>query len=431
MPESDPRQSEVLRLEKEVADLTQARDALAAELAGLHGVEQALRRNEAFLAEAERLSSTGTFLWFLDNNEMTFSEELYRIHEIDPGLPMSSELHLSRTHPDDVQLIHDTAARFGRERGPITYESRLQMPDGRIKYVRTFGRVLRDPEGRLACLGVCQDITERRLAEEALAKVRSELEHATRAMSLGVLTASIAHEVNQPLAGILTNANTCVRMLSLDPPNLEGALATAHRTIRDSKRATEVIGRLRTLFSHKSEVFEPVDLNDAVREVVELAKSQLQRNRVALSTDFDETIAPAMGDRVQLQQVILNLILNASEAMSSIEDRPRTIAIRTRSNAERGAVDLAVSDTGVGLASHDLEKPFDPFYTTKPTGMGIGLAVSRQIVERHQGRLWASQNDGPGATFAFSIPFKQAGGSGSFRLRQGGATEGAPPALGR
>jgi signal transduction histidine kinase len=220
------------------------------------------------------------------------------------------------------------------------------------------------------------------------------------------MTASIAHEVNQPLSGIVTNASTCLRMLAADPPNLDGARETARRTIRDGHRASEVITRLRGLAAKKEVATEAVDLNEATREVIALSTGELQRRRVILRLELADDLPPAPGDRVQLQQVILNLLLNAADAMSGVDDRPRHLVVRTASHGGDG-VSLSVRDSGVGFAPEDGERLFEAFYTTKSQGMGIGLSVSRRIIERHQGRLWATRNEGPGATFAFTIPLEQ------------------------
>ena len=224
-----------------------------------------------------------------------------------------------------------------------------------------------------------------------------------RVTSLGALTASIAHEVNQPLSGIITNASTCLRMLAADPPNVDGARETARRTIRDGNRASDVITRLRALFSKKDATTESVDLNEATREVIALSLSELQRNRVILRPELADDLPPVTGDRVQLQQVILNLLRNASDAMSGVDDRPRQLVIRTERD-EGDRVRLTVQDAGVGFDPQGVDRLFEAFYTTKSGGMGIGLSVSRSIIESHHGRLWAAPNDGPGATFSFSIP---------------------------
>jgi len=241
------------------------------------------------------------------------------------------------------------------------------------------------------------------LSEQALGKAQSELAHVARVTTLSTLTASIAHEVNQPLSGIITNASTCLRMLAADPPDVEGARETARRTIRDGNRASDVIARVRALFTKKELTTESVDLNEALREVIALSLSELQRNQVSLRAELVSDLPPVTGDRVQLQQVILNLLRNASDAMSGVDDRPRHLLIRTeRDGGDR--VRVTVRDAGVGIEPQAINKLFDAFYTTKSGGMGIGLSVSRSIVERHGGRLWVERNDGPGATFVFSIP---------------------------
>jgi PAS domain S-box-containing protein len=367
--------------------------------------EEKLRRSEAFLAEGQRLDMTGSFSWRLDTDEITFSEQLYRIFELEHDVPVTPELISSRVHAEDIPLlsVKIDGARTGSS--DLSCDIRLRMPTGSIKYLRTVAHRTQDRDGRLEIIGAVQDVTERRLSEDALSKVRSELAHMTRAASLGALTASIAHEVNQPLSGIVTNASTCLRMLAANPPNVDGALETARRTIRDGKRASEVIARLRALFGKKDEVTEPVDLNEAAQEVIALSFSDLQRNRVILRSEFADKLPAVTGDRIQLQQVILNLLLNASEAMSGIDDRPRQLLIRTECDHEN-CVRLSVQDAGVGIDPQNLDKLFDAFYTTKSAGMGMGLCVSRTILENHHGRLWATRNDGPGSTFSFSIPYK-------------------------
>jgi signal transduction histidine kinase len=224
-------------------------------------------------------------------------------------------------------------------------------------------------------------------------------------MSLGVLTASIAHELNQPLSGIMTNANTCLRILGAESPDLDTARETARRTIRDGSRASEMIARLRAMFTKKELSTEPLDLNGAIREVMALSSSELERNRVVVQSELADDLPTIIGDRIQLQQVIMNLLRNASDAMVGVTDRPRRLLIRTE--PEDGArVRVSVRDTGVGVDPQALDKLFDAFYTSKSDGMGIGLSVSRSIVERHHGRLWAEPNDGPGANFSFSIPIR-------------------------
>jgi C4-dicarboxylate-specific signal transduction histidine kinase len=312
------------------------------------------------------------------------------------------ELIRTRVHPEDASLLEKMvqALPSGND---FEWQYRLLMPDHSIKYLHAVAHATRDPDGQLEYIAAVQDVTARRLSEEALGKVRSELTHVARVTSLGVLTASIAHELNQPLSGIITNASTCLRMLGADPPNVDGACETARRTIRDGQRASEVIKRLRALFGKKDTTTEAVDLNEATREVIALSFSELQRKQVMLRMALADDLPPVTGDRVQLQQVILNLLLNASDAMSSVADRPRQLVIET-GRTDEDQVRLSVQDAGVGFDPQNLEQLFDAFYTTKSNGMGIGLSVSRSIVESHHGRLWAEPNAGPGATFSFALP---------------------------
>jgi signal transduction histidine kinase len=385
-------------------DITARKQAEAAnDLSAIVERKEELQRIEAFLAEAQRLSLTGSFSWRVAIDEITWSEELYRIFEFDQGVPVTLELIGTRVHPEDIPLLDDMIERARGAGTDFEYEARLQMPDQSIKYLHMVAHGTRDQDGRLEYIGAVQDVTQRRFAAEALGKARSELAHVARVTSLGALTASIAHEVNQPLSGIITNASTCLRMLAADPPNVDGARETARRTIRDGRRASEVIQRLRALFSKKDAAAEAVDLNEAAREVIALSLSDLQRNRVILRPEFADELPPVTGDRVQFQQVILNLLVNASDAMSGVDDRPRQMVIRTERD-EGDRVRLTVQDAGVGLEPDGVDKLFEAFYTTKSGGMGIGLSVSRSIIESHQGRLWAAANDGPGASFSFSIP---------------------------
>jgi PAS domain S-box-containing protein len=370
--------------------------------------ERALRRSEAFLAEGQRLSQTGSFCWRVATDEVTWSEQLYRIYELEIGEPVTLELIRTRIHPEDLSVLEKMkmVAQTSGGAHDFEWQYRLMMPDHSIKYLHAVAHAIRDEDGQLEYIAAIQDVTARRLSEDALDKARAQLTHVARVTTLGVLTASIAHELNQPLSGIITNANTCLRMLAADPPDVDGARETARRTIRDGDRASEVIARLRALFTKKESTTEPLDLNEATREVIALSSPDLQRKRVILRQELTDNLPPVNGDRVQLQQVVLNLLLNAADAMSDI-DRPRDLVVSTTRD-EGDRVRVTVRDVGVGLDLENTDKLFDPFYTTKRGGMGIGLSVSRSIVERHRGRLWVERNDGPGATFAFSIPLDPA-----------------------
>jgi len=354
--------------------------------------------------EALLLARIGSFSWRLATDEITWSEQLYRIFEFDPQLTITLELLATRVHPEDIPLLQDMIDHARSAATDFQYEHRLLLPDHSIKYLHLIAHGTLSDAGEVEYIGAVQDVTQRRLSEEALDKARSDLAHVARVLSLGALTASIAHEVNQPLSGIVTNASTCLRMLDADPPNVDGARETARRTIRDGHRAADVITRLRALFTKQYAPAELVDLNQATREVIALSCSELQQNRVAVRAELGAHLPAVAGDRVQLQQVILNLLRNALDAMRGIDDRPRLLVIKTRQD-HGGGVCLSVQDSGVGLEPENINKLFDAFYTTKTDGMGIGLSVSRSIIETHRGRLWAASNDGrPGATFSFVLP---------------------------
>ena len=367
--------------------------------------EADLRRALDHLTEAQLLSKTGSFTADLARNEHFWSDGFYRICDLEPGSrKIYTETLAELVLPEDLQSFQGAVER-AMAGGEPEFEFRIRTPRGAVKHLRGIAHRAAHMTDRPVFIGAIQDVTESKLAEEALNSARIELVHAERVMALGALTASIAHEVNQPLSGIITNATTCLSMLGADPPNVEGARATVQRTLRDGNRAAEVIQRLRAMFARKHPSNESVDLNEAAREVLALSSSELQVSRVILRTDFDAGLPPVSANRVQIQQVILNLILNAADAMGEVEDRPRNLLIVT-ARQDANAVRLSVRDSGHGIDPRQLEKLFDTFYTTKTHGMGVGLSISRSIIESHRGRLWASANDGPGATFSFSIPCK-------------------------
>lgn len=379
--------------------------------------EAEVRRAYDSFSEAQRLSKTGSFITDLVGDDHNWSEETYRIFDFDPATKVTVQRIRDILHPDDV-LSFEAMIAQAMTGVDVTFAFRIVTDRGAVKHVRGVAHVIEQVEGRPMFVGALQDVTESMVAEEALNRARSELAHVSSMTTLSALTASIAHEVNQPLAGIITNAGTCLRMLDAAPPDIDGARETARRTIRDGNRASDVIARLRALFTRRELTLEPLDLNEATREVIALSSGDLQRNRIVVHAELAGDLPIVTGDRIQLQQVILNLLRNASDAMADVPDRPRQVLIKTERD-EGDRVRLTVRDTGVGLPSpsptvHDpglglpprsLNSLFDAFYSTKKGGMGIGLFVSRSIVERHQGRLWAEPNDGgPGATFAFSIP---------------------------
>jgi PAS domain S-box-containing protein len=382
--------------------------------------EEALRLSESYLAETQKLTRTGSWVWSVaDRSASYISDEWYRVYGFNPAEgPPNWEKRLDRVHAEDRLKWRETIDRAILEKADYDVEFRILLPDGKVKWIHTVGHPVLNQAGNLVqFLGSSTDISERKNAEEALNKVRSEFAYVARVTTLNSLTASIAHELNQPLSGIITNASTCLRMLEGDSPNVDGARETARRIIRDGNRASDVISRLRVLFSKKEFTLKPLDLNEATREVIALSLSDLQRNRVILRSELAEDLPLVIGDRVQLQQVILNLVRNASDAMVGVDGRPKELLIQTgRDQGDR--VHLSVSDAGVGLTPEGADKLFEAFYTTKTDGMGIGLSVSRSIIERHHGRLWAEPNGGPGATFSFSIPCAPGGPGGAMGAAQ-------------
>ena len=312
---------------------------------------------------------------------------------------------MSTMHPEDGEQAGKIYWEGIRSGSGFTMEARfLRARDRTYRWHLNRAVAVRDSAGNIIrFVGTSTDIEDLKATQEELHNTQAALAHMTRVMTMGELMASIAHEINQPLAGIITNASTCMRMLSSDEPNLEGALETVRRTIRDANRASEVITRLRALFAKKDTAAEPVDLTEATREVLALCSSELQRKGALLRSELASDLPVVVGDRIQLQQVILNLLTNASDAMLGIDDRSRELLIKTELD-EDGLVCVSVRDSGVGFDPQDAEKLFTSFYTTKPQGMGIGLSVSRSIIQSHHGRIWAAVNEGPGATFSFAIP---------------------------
>jgi PAS domain S-box-containing protein len=314
-------------------------------------------------------------------------------------------------HPEDRAWVFSRFAQAMASGEPWEWENRAPRYDGVYRWVQTRGSPLRDESGRIVrWYNLIIDVDDRKRAEEALKLREVELRRAydrlnegQRLMTMGTFAASIAHEVNQPLSAIIADATTCLRRLAADPPNIDGARTTAQRMLREGNRASQVIQHLRILFSRQPPKNEPVQLNDAVREVIALCSHELQRNRIILQTNFDQSLPAVMGDRVQLQQVVLNLIVNAIDAMMKVDDRRRDLLVATAREAP-DRVRFRIRDSGVGIDPANVVRLFDAFFTTKGHGMGVGLSISRSIIESHEGRIWATANEGPGFTFSFWIP---------------------------
>ena len=374
------------------------------ERAELDRAEKALRRSEAYLAEAQKLSHTGSFGWDVSSGEIYWSRETFRIFDYEPATKVTIERILQRTHPEDRSAVRQFIDRVSRERKGFDFEHRLLMPDGSVKHVRVVGQPSRDESRGFEFLGAVTDVTTHKRAEEEHEKLRqtqADLAHVTRVTTIGELTASLAHEINQPIAAAITNSGTCLRWLTRDPPDVEEAREAASRSVDAATRAAEIIKRIRVLFKKGTPQREPVDLNELIREMVALLATEADRNLVAIRTDLATDLPKAMADRVQLQQVFANLMLNGIEAMKGM--RAAELTLKSQRDGD-GNMLVSVSDTGVGLTPEQADQIFRAFYTTKPEGTGMGLPISRSIIESHGGRLWASANTGRGASFHFTLP---------------------------
>ena len=395
---------EVERMLTNIRERERVEDALREQLTERRRAEEELRRSEAYLAEGQRISHTGSWGWNVATGELFWSREHFRICGFDPETAKPSyPMFLERIHPKDRLFVEQTLDRAVRERSDLEMDYRIVLTDGSTKYLQSLGHpVIRESGDLVEFVGTVMDVTERKRAEEALREAQAELTHVTRVTTLGEMTASIAHEINQPLAAVVNNASACLRWLAGQVPNLEEARQSAALIIADGHRTGEIISRIRALAKKAPPQKDWVNINETILEVIALARSEVQGNRVSLQTQLSDDVPLIVGDRIQLQQVILNLITNAIEAMSGVDERSRVVQVGSSKDESQG-VRVAVRDSGPGLDPKSLDHLFTAFYTTKPQGMGMGLAISRSIIEAHGGRLWAVPNDGPGATFQFTL----------------------------
>jgi PAS domain S-box-containing protein len=368
--------------------------------------EDALRQSETYLAEAQRLSHTGSFGWRVVSGEIIWSEETFRIFGYDKAPSVTLDMVFQRIHPDDRARAKQTIDRASSDGKDFDHGYRLLLPDGSVKYVDATAHAATDASGGIEFVGAVTDVTARKRAEEELHEAQAGLAHVTRVTALGELAASIAHEVNQPLAAVVTNAAACLRWLDRETPDLDEVRGTVRSIIKDGSRAGEVIQRVRGLVNKTAGQKAPLHLNEVVNEVIILVQHELFSHRVLLRLQLAPALPLVLADRIQLQQVILNLVINGIEAMQAVTDRPRELVIQTHQDETRQIL-LTVEDCGIGIAADNADRLFNAFFTTKSGGMGMGLSICRSIVDAHGGRLSASGNVGPGATFQFTLPLHQ------------------------
>ena len=365
--------------------------------------EDAMRRSEAYLAEAQRLSATGSFGWRVTSRDVVWSEETYRIFGVDRAVKPTIDLVLQHVHPGDRELVRYEFNRVAEGNHDFDVEHRLLMPNGLVKYLHVRSHRVKSESGDEEIVGAVMDLTAARDAQEALHAAQAELAHVNRVTTMGQLAASIAHEINQPITAAVTNANAGLLWLAAQPPGLNEVRDAFDRVIKAGNQAGEVIGRIRALIKKAPPRKDYLAINEAILEVIALTHGEVVKNGVSLQTQLAAGLPLVQGDRVQLQQVILNLIINAVEAMSGVSEGSRELLISAGKDTSSGVL-VAVQDSGPELTPESFDRLFDPFYTTKPDGMGMGLSICRSIIEAHGGRLWATMCEPQGALFQFTIP---------------------------
>jgi signal transduction histidine kinase len=386
-----------------VSGLEALNDELTRENAERKAAELALRRSEAYLDHAQQLSRTGSFGRNIASGDIVWSKEVYRILGIDPAVKPTLDLVMRHVPPEESEFVRKELGRPVEGACSLDVGHRWLMPDGSIKQLHIRARRVSCGSGEEEMVGAVMDVTEARQAQEALADAQAQLAHANRVATLGALTASIAHDVNQPLAAIVANGEANLRWLDRPVPQVDTVREGLEQMIADAERAGSVVNRIRALARKDPSERRLLDLNAVINDVVKLVQREIAAHQVALRLALAPALPAVRGDRVQLQQLIINLVINGIQAMAGIDGRARSLSIRSELD-ESGEVRVCVQDSGNGIDPANANRLFDAFYTTKSGGMGLGLSICRSIAEAHGGRIWAANHGGGGALFSFTLP---------------------------
>jgi PAS domain S-box-containing protein len=396
-----------LRVIERTSQLTALNEDLTKEVFERQRAEEALRRTEAYLADAQRLTHTGSWAFNIATQELLYSsEEHTRLCGFDPNqrLPSLGEFQ-QRVHSEDRERVIETLERASRTRTDVELSFRIVLPDGAMRYMYTVAHPVFTLSGDVSeFVGISVDVTERRRADEErerLRQVQADLAHIARVTTMGELTASLAHEIKQPISAAVTNARTCLRWLGRDEPDVTEAREAASRIIKDVTRASDIISRIGLLFEKGVPQHDLLDVNEVIQEMIALLRSEASRYSISIQGELANDLPKVMADRVQLQQVFMNLMLNGIDAM---KESSRGNELTIKSEAADGQLLISVRDTGIGIPPQKADQIFNAFFTTKPHGTGLGLPISRSIIESHGGRLWAIANSGRGATFHLTLP---------------------------
>jgi PAS domain S-box-containing protein len=368
--------------------------------------EETLRRSEAYLAEAQRLSHTGSWAWDPRAEKILYwSEEMFRMFGVDPQEGIPTDRRFGQiVHPEDHDRVYEHVQKSITQKNDYVVECRIVLPDGTIRHVEAIGHPVLDASGEvIECVGTALDVTERKRAEaerERLRQLQAELARMNRVSMMGELAASLGHEIKQPIAAAVSNAEACLQWLAREQPDLVEVREAAKEMVKEARRAAEIMTRTGALFKREEINREVLDLNEVIIDTVSLIREEANRRLISVRAELDAEHPRISADRVQLQQVLMNLMFNGLEAMRGTRGE---LIIRSQRDDE-GRPLISVSDVGKGLPVGAADKIFDAFFTTKPQGTGMGLAISRSIIESHGGRLWATANSGPGATFCFTLP---------------------------